>query len=125
MQEKLLLPYQSNTLTNNCATQILEYLSGQRNIFDIKTEIVCSVFQNLVFKACSAIPYGQTRTSQEIAEIIGMPDSYRAIGKAIKSNPLQLIIPTHRILNKNSFVDKEDKFQAINAILRDIENTYS
>jgi AraC family transcriptional regulator of adaptative response/methylated-DNA-[protein]-cysteine methyltransferase len=55
-------------------------------------------FQRRVWGALKAIPYGETRSYQQIAEAIGQPGAVRAVARACASNPLALVIPCHRVV---------------------------
>ena len=55
-------------------------------------------FQRRVWEAAQRIPYGETRSYGWIAEEIGKPRAARAVGPAIGSNPLGIIIPCHRVI---------------------------
>ena len=48
--------------------------------------------------ALQEIPYGQTRSYQDIATAIGNPRAVRAVGGANGSNPLPIVIPCHRVI---------------------------
>ena len=54
-------------------------------------------FQRKVWQALLTIPYGQTMTYGEIAQLVGCR-SAQAIGQAISRNPIALIIPCHRVV---------------------------
>ena len=55
-------------------------------------------FQRLVWREIEKIPYGETRSYQDIAIRIGMPKSYRAVANACGKNPLPIIRPCHRVI---------------------------
>ena len=55
-------------------------------------------FQRDVLKAACEIKPGQTRTYKWIAARIGRPNAQRAVGSALKKNPLPLLIPCHRVI---------------------------
>ena len=55
-------------------------------------------FQKEVWEAVKTIPYGQTRTYKWVAEKIGNPKAFRAVGQALHINPLAPIIPCHRVI---------------------------
>ncbi|MCP4650161.1 MAG: MGMT family protein [PVC group bacterium] len=57
-----------------------------------------TVFERAVLKAACEIKPGQVRTYKWIAERIGRPNSQRAVGQALKKNPLPLLIPCHRVI---------------------------
>ena len=55
-------------------------------------------FQLLVWQALKTIPFGETRSYGEIAQMIGRPKASRAVGTACGANPVALFIPCHRVL---------------------------
>ena len=57
-----------------------------------------SIFQQQIWHTLRQIPYGQTVSYRQVAETIGRPTAYRAVGKAIASNPLVIIVPCHRVI---------------------------
>jgi AraC family transcriptional regulator of adaptative response/methylated-DNA-[protein]-cysteine methyltransferase len=82
--------------------EVLDYLSGRvRYLGDIPTDIAGTGFQVRVWKALQAIPWGSTRTYDDIAKSIGHPTAARAVGKACATNPISLLIPCHRLIGKN------------------------
>lgn len=90
-----------SAVTNRCATELQEYFAGKRTVFDVPLDICGSDFQLAIWRAADAIPYGQTRTPAQIAEIIGRPASYRLVMSAAAKNPLAILVPTHRICPAN------------------------
>lgn len=102
--DEYLNEYQLNRRSDLCKeviTQINEYFQGKRKEFSLPLDIEGTDFRKNVWQALSNIPYGVTKSYQEIAEIIGNPKAVRAIGQANKSNPLPLIIPCHRVIGKS------------------------
>jgi len=55
-------------------------------------------FQKRVYEVVKTIPVGEVRTYKWIAEKIGNPKAYRAVGQALKKNPYPGIIPCHRVI---------------------------
>ncbi len=83
-------------------TQIGEYLRGERRAFDLTIDwSVLTPFQEDVLRLVAAIPYGQTRTYQQIASELGNPGAARAVGRANATNPMPLVIPCHRVLGSD------------------------
>jgi len=60
-----------------------------------------TVFQKEVWEAVKKIPYGQTRSYAWIAQQVGRPKAVRAVGNAVKANPLFLLIPCHRVVRSD------------------------
>jgi len=81
--------------------QIAEYLQGQRHEFDLPLDLRGTEFQRRVWAAVASIPYGQTRTYAQVAQIIGQFKAVRAVGAANGANPLPLVVPCHRVLGSD------------------------
>ena len=58
-------------------------------------------FQTSVLRAALDIPKGEVRTYKQIATKIGHPKAYRAVGSALRINPLAPAIPCHRVVKSN------------------------
>jgi len=81
------------------ADQLREYLAGRRTRFTLPIDWKgMSPFQRQVLKATCRIPYGKTQTYGEIARRTGHKAAARAVGQALGSNPVPLVIPCHRVL---------------------------
>jgi len=80
---------------------ILEHLAGAQPHLDLPLDIRASAFQQKVWEALRSIPYGATRSYQEVAEAIGQPTATRAVARACASNPVALLIPCHRVVRAN------------------------
>ena len=78
--------------------KILEYISGKSQHLDLNFVYEGTEFQEKVWKQVFKIKFGQTMTYSEIAEKIGNPGAARAVGTAVGSNPLPLLIPCHRVV---------------------------
>ncbi|MCK4261940.1 MGMT family protein [bacterium] len=61
----------------------------------------CPPFQRRVWEVVKTIPYGQTRSYKWVAEKSGNPKASRAVGQALKKNPIPGIIPCHRVIRSN------------------------
>ena len=81
--------------------QISDYLKGRRKTFDLPIRMKGTDFQKQVWKALLDIPYGETRSYQQIAEAIGNPKAVRAVGMANNRNPLLIVVPCHRVIGAN------------------------
>ena len=85
---------------DDAEAQLLEYFEGKRRTFDIPLSVSGSDFQKRVWKALQEIPYGETRSYQQIAEAVGNSKAARAVGMANNRNPISIIIPCHRVVGK-------------------------
>lgn len=89
------------SLIRQTAHQMEEYLQGKRRFFDLPLHLEGTAMQQMVWKALLKIPYGQTRSYKQIAEQIGRPRAYRAVGRANNRNPISIIVPCHRVIGAN------------------------
>lgn len=78
---------------------VRRYLEGQEVNF--RFDIAGTDFQRKVWSTLQTIPYGETRSYNEIAERIGKPNAYRAVANACAANPVPLVVPCHRVVRKD------------------------
>ncbi|BBI34255.1 methylated-DNA--[protein]-cysteine S-methyltransferase [Cohnella abietis] len=81
--------------------QLKEYLEGERTSFSLPLDLQGTPFQRSVWDAMSQVPYGQTVSYLDVAQILHNPKSVRAVGSAIGKNPVLIVAPCHRIIGKN------------------------
>lgn len=81
--------------------QLIEYLDGKRIKFDVQYKLNTSNFVTRVLKETEKIPFGKVSTYKEIAKKVGSPKAWRAVGNALASNPIPIIIPCHRVIKSN------------------------
>ncbi|HEX7077996.1 MAG TPA: bifunctional DNA-binding transcriptional regulator/O6-methylguanine-DNA methyltransferase Ada [Candidatus Eisenbacteria bacterium] len=77
---------------------IVRHLSGATPRLDVPVDVRATAFQERVWAALRAIPYGETRSYQEVARIVGSPRAARAVGRACATNPVAVVIPCHRVV---------------------------
>src|SRR5262245_41055183 len=80
------------------AAQLAEYFAGERREFALPITARGTGFQERVWRALLAIPFGETCSYGEIARAIGRPAASRAVGAANGRNPISIIIPCHRVI---------------------------
>lgn len=85
----------------NVQTQLTEYFEGKRTSFEILLKFHGTPFQQKVWQALLDIPFGETRSYSEQAEVVGCPEAIRAVGTANGLNPISIIVPCHRVIGKN------------------------
>lgn len=82
--------------------RLRRYVSGERIVFNDKLDLSnATPFQRAVWEAVHAIPHGETRTYEWIAKRISRPKAIRAVGQALKRNPLPIVVPCHRVIGKD------------------------
>ena len=78
------------------------YFSGKPGGFSTEPDIrEYSDFQKAVWRATSAIPYGQTRSYGQVASELGRRNGARAVGNALGMNPFPIVIPCHRVIGSD------------------------
>lgn len=92
---------ETSNLSDKAISQLREYLDGKRKHFDLPIKMQGTDFQCRVWKALCEVPYGETRTYKQIAEMIGNPKAVRAVGMANNRNPIAIIVPCHRVIGSN------------------------
>lgn len=93
----------AETLFSRLARELDEYLTGQRQEFDLPLDLSFgTAFQQSVWHALLAIPYGQTTTYGALAARLGKPAAARAVGAATGRNPISIVVPCHRLFGADS-----------------------
>ncbi len=88
-------------LPDEIKNQFLDFIEGKRKDFSLNYNLEGTDFEKKVWQLTATIPYGETRTYKWIAERLNKPKSVRAVGQALKKNPLPLIIPCHRVIQSD------------------------
>lgn len=91
-------PRLNPSVLSRALEELRDYFRGQRRSFTVPLCPQGTPFQLRVWNFIRTIPWGETRSYKEVAEAIGCPRGARAVGLALKANPLPIFIPCHRIL---------------------------
>ena len=78
--------------------ELNDYFAGERREFSVPLDLRGTEFQLSCWHALLEIPYGETRSYRDIAETIGHPHAYRAVGMSNNRNPVAIIVPCHRVI---------------------------
>jgi methylated-DNA-[protein]-cysteine S-methyltransferase len=109
---------------DNVVKQLNLYFAGKLKNFTCKLDLTCGTpFQQTVWRQLSAIPYGKTHSYRTLAQAIGHPQAFRAVGNANGKNPLPLIIPCHRVIRENGELGGYTGGLSIKRFLLDLEST--
>jgi methylated-DNA-[protein]-cysteine S-methyltransferase len=81
--------------------QLEAYFAGRRTTFELALDAPGSAFQHRVWRALTAIPYGETTSYGDLAVQIGQPRAIRAVGRANATNPLPIVVPCHRVIGRS------------------------
>lgn len=78
-----------------------EYFASKRRDFSIPLDFPGTPFETKVWTELLKIPYGETRSYEELAEITSSKGAVRAVGSANGRNRIAIVIPCHRVVNKS------------------------
>lgn len=90
---------QRDSVLADAARQIARYFERRQRTFDLPLDLARTrPFQREVLLELVKVPYGQVVTYGELAALCGRPRAARAVGGAMRSNPLPIVVPCHRVL---------------------------
>lgn len=93
---------EDSTLLPDLADALRRYFAGERVRFRVRLDDTqASEFQRRVRQACQRIPYGRTASYRDLAERAGSPQAARAVGQVMRTNPVPLVVPCHRVLRSD------------------------
>jgi AraC family transcriptional regulator, regulatory protein of adaptative response / methylated-DNA-[protein]-cysteine methyltransferase len=81
--------------------ELAEYFDGRRKNFTVPLNYPGTPFQQKVWDALLKIPYGETRSYEDIARAVGSASAVRAVGQTNGLNRICVVIPCHRVVNKD------------------------
>ena len=94
-------PGNRSPLLTKVKDQLKEYFDKKRTAFTVPLELEGTDFQVIVWKELKKIPFGTTTTYHDLAKHLGDPNSDRAVGHAVGKNPINIIIPCHRVISQD------------------------
>ena len=89
----------SNPFIAELQHQLKAYFNGTLLAFDIPIKLSGTLHQHKVWDELQSIPYGETVSYQQIAKAIGSAPI--AVGQAVGRNPVNILIPCHRVIGTN------------------------
>ncbi|MCL2456155.1 MAG: methylated-DNA--[protein]-cysteine S-methyltransferase [Defluviitaleaceae bacterium] len=92
---------ETNNILENCARELDDYFAGNLREFSVPIKATGTDFRTRVWEELKKIPYGETITYKELAARIKNPAAIRAVGGANHHNPINIIIPCHRVIGAN------------------------
>lgn len=95
------VPGDAHPVLLRAAQELGEYFAGERTVFTVPLDLRGTEFQRRVWHALLDIPYGETRTYQQIAASVGTPSASRAVGAANGRNPVSILVPCHRVIGSS------------------------
>ena len=103
LQQQMGKPFRHAThqLHEQLEAELEEYFDRKRRSFSLPMKPLGTTFQMRTWQGLQKIPYGTTWSYEQLATEIGQPTAARAVGLANGANPLAILIPCHRVVNKN------------------------
>jgi AraC family transcriptional regulator of adaptative response/methylated-DNA-[protein]-cysteine methyltransferase len=90
-----------NKYIEQAEEELKKYFAGKLKKFNVPLVYPGTDFQVKVWKELRKIPYGSTISYEELAVRVGIKKASRAVGTANGMNRIGIIIPCHRVVNKN------------------------
>lgn len=79
--------------------QLDEYFAGERRAFDLPLDWALSKgFRRQILDELTHVPYGRVVSYRELAALAGNPKASRAVGSAMATNPIPIVVPCHRVI---------------------------
>ncbi len=104
------------------ALELQQYFAGSRTTFALALDHRNTPFARQALAEVSRVPYGQTATYGDIARRLGRPQAARAVGRAVATNPLAIVIPCHRIMGTDGRLTGYGGGLALKQALLDLES---
>ena len=93
--------FASNPIIQQAEEQLRQYFAHKRTTFDLPITFTGTEFQRKAWQFLLTIPYGETRSYQQQAQVTGNPKAVRAVGRANGLNPIAIVVPCHRVIGKS------------------------
>ena len=90
-----------NRVISQAKQELNAYFAGDLTTFSVPLDWQGTRFQESVWQALLAVPFGKTATYGDVARAIGRPRSSRPVGGAVGKNPLPIIVPCHRVIGSD------------------------
>ena len=91
----------SNNVIKLAKQELTAYFASQLKEFSVPLDWHGTAFQESVWRALTAVPFGEAVSYADIARAIGRPQSARPTGGAVGRNPLPIIVPCHRVIGSD------------------------
>ncbi|SDB90308.1 methylated-DNA-[protein]-cysteine S-methyltransferase [Pelagirhabdus alkalitolerans] len=102
--------------------QMHAFFEGKRTGLEFQVQTFGTTFQKQVWEAVGRVPYGDTATYTDIANMINRPTAIRAVSRAIGQNPLLIHCPCHRVIGKDGSLTGYRSGLSLKQSLLELEN---
>lgn len=82
------------------AKQLDDWFAGKRHAFDLTVDLgeIAGFRREVLDTLVREVPWGEVVSYGELAALAGRPRAARAVGSAMRNNPIPFVIPCHRVL---------------------------
>ncbi|MFC5501198.1 methylated-DNA--[protein]-cysteine S-methyltransferase [Lysinimonas soli] len=95
------VPEQSDPVLDRAVEQLEQYFAGHRKDFDLPLSLAGTAFQLSVWEQLVELDFGEVVSYGELGRATGRETAGRAVGGAVGSNPIPIIVPCHRVLGSD------------------------
>jgi methylated-DNA-[protein]-cysteine S-methyltransferase len=88
-------------MESRCISQLDEYFSKKREVFDLPLDLQGTDFQKRVWNELLKIPFGKIMSYKELTLNLGDIKAIRAVASANGANPVSIIVPCHRVIGSD------------------------
>lgn len=114
---------EATTLVDPVRRELDEYFAGRRRQFDLDVDLsLTSAWGRKVLAATAGIPAGHVATYGALATRVGKPSAARAVGNAVATNPVAIVVPCHRVVPAGGGVGNYGGGPDRKAFLLDLEH---
>jgi methylated-DNA-[protein]-cysteine S-methyltransferase len=79
--------------------ELEEYFAGKRRVFELAVDLSrLPPFHRRVLERLRRVPFGATVSYGKLADLVGASGAARAVGAAMRNNPIPIVVPCHRVL---------------------------
>ncbi|WP_320772759.1 methylated-DNA--[protein]-cysteine S-methyltransferase [Streptomyces sp. CRN 30] len=113
-------------LLAEAARQLDAYFAGERHAFDLPLDwsLTAGFNREVLRELASGVPYGSVVGYGDLAGRVGQPGGAQAVGAAMGSNPLPVVVPCHRVVESDGGIggfggglDTKRKLLALEGVL--------
>jgi methylated-DNA-[protein]-cysteine S-methyltransferase len=94
------------TADRSVARQLDQWFAGKRHAFDLSLDLgAIDGFRREVLETLAReVPWGEVVSYGELAALAGRPRAARAVGSAMRNNPIPFVIPCHRVIAAGNLI---------------------
>ena len=94
---------EDNVLEKRYKDYLKHFFDG-KDVSSVPLDLVGTPFEIKVWEELRKVKPGETASYKDIAERIGNPKAYQAVGNAVGKNPVMLFVPCHRIIKSDGSI---------------------